>query len=405
MGNNISATEIAYFNMDSDEEFGENYIETLDNVTVFQDEIKKNLKCAGFLGDMNNTEEIVDFICVCCEKELLDDFDNPNDKSRSVKLNKKTLTRWFVNNNIPEINTVSREIMFKLCFALKMNEEATKSFLNKGCLERSFNFKNIKEAVYYFCLKNGINFETAKKIISKVEKSNMVQNPDADNETIAIAQQIKKIQNEKELIDYLICNKCGFINSNSTAYNLINNELLPECMSLATKELKFLNAQTSQQYKTEEIDNIDKLLSVIYGYDARATVDKEKVYKHSISDKTSSKFPKLIKENFPQREQFKNISKCQASDSVVKKALIMLSFYEFFTKAYLDNNESMNSDLCDEFIDEMNATLELCGYVQLYFRNPYDWMIGHCAKYACDGGNPVYRLRDLIDSFYLRYQA
>ena len=50
MSNNISATELAGFNTESDESFAENYIESLDCVTVFRDEIKKNLPAAGFTG-------------------------------------------------------------------------------------------------------------------------------------------------------------------------------------------------------------------------------------------------------------------------------------------------------------------------------------------------------------------
>ena len=63
----------------------------------------------------------------------------------------------------------------------------------------------------------------------------------------------------------------------------------------------------------------------------------------------------------------------------------------------------MNSDLIDEFKTEMNGILEKCGYVQLYWRNPYDWMIGYCIQFAGDGGNPIYRLRDIISDMYLKY--
>ena len=208
------------------------------------------------------------------------------------------------------------------------------------------------------------------------------------------------------MIEYLVENKSGFTLSNNTAYKKIDEELLPACMKYATMEQQFLTACDSgeaDEEKAEKITNVDQLLSVIYGYDARATYEKENVYKYSISDKTASKFPRLIKENFPQRQQFENISKRKASTGVVRKTLIMLYFYEFFTQAYFDNPNSMSLDLFDEFIDEMNTMLEMCGYVQLYWRNPFDWMIGYCAQEAAEGGNPVYRLRDIITNLYLKY--
>lgn len=409
MSNIISATELAGFNTGCDETFADNYIESLDCVTVFRDEIKKNLPASGFTGDPTNTTDIINFVCDCCEKTFPGVFDDPNDKSRTVKFNRSTLSRWLRNDDVPVSNIVSREIMYKLCFALGMDEIATEKFFYKGCLERPFNFKNIRESVYYFCLRYRKSYSEASRILDKIECAAVIGNPDADSLTAVIANRVKGIQSEDELISYLIENRSGFTHHNNSAYQLIEEELLPSCRDLATQELERITAQIEVERgetKTEQIKKIDQLLSVIYGYDARATFEKEKIFKRSISDKTASKFPRLIKENFPQREQFQQITKREASTSVVRKALIMLKFYEFFTQAYLDNPTSLdyNPDIWYEFVDEMNTVLEMCGYVQLYWRNPFDWMIGHCAQEATEGGKPVDRLRDLIDTFYLSQQ-
>ena len=406
MDKDISATELAFFETDVEEAFAEDYIETLDCVTVFRDEIKKNLAAIGFAGNMENTADIIDFVCNCCKNAFPKEFDDPNDKSRKVKFNRKTLSRWLDNDDVPVSNMDSREIMYKLCFALNMDENATRNFFYKGCLERPFNYKNIRESVYYFCLKHHIGYAQAMRILEKIETAPAAENADADSVTSVIANKVQKLQNEAELIEYLVENKSGFTLSNNTAYKKIDEELLPACMKYATMEQQFLTACDSgeaDEEKAEKITNVDQLLSVIYGYDARATYEKENVYKYSISDKTASKFPRLIKENFPQRQQFENISKRKASTGVVRKTLIMLYFYEFFTQAYFDNPNSMSLDLFDEFIDEMNTMLEMCGYVQLYWRNPFDWMIGYCAQEAAEGGNPVYRLRDIITNLYLKY--
>lgn len=409
MSNNLSATELAVFNTNSDESFADEYIESLDCVTVFRDEIKKNLVAAGYSGDMDNTNDIIRFVCECCEQKFPGIFNDPNDKSRTVKFNSATLSRWLGTDDVPSSNIVSREIMYKLCFALNMDETATQNFFYKGCLERPFNYKSVREAVYYFCLKHRKNYAQAMSILEKIESAPEIKNPDADNLTSVIADRIRNVQNEEDLIAYLIENRSGFEHHNSAAYRLIEEELLPSCMDLATKELKRItlyNNGDQGETKFEQVDKVDKLLSVIYGYDARATFQKEKLFKHSISDKTHSKFPRIIKENFPQREQFQQISKHEASNGVVRKALIMLKFYEFFTDAYLAGCPDLSSDLdiWQEFVDEINTTLEMCGYVQLYWRNPFDWMIGHCAQEATAGGNPVDRLRNLIDTFYLSYQ-
>lgn len=424
MSDNMSATELAFratYDYE-DESFAEDYIESLDCVTVFRDEIKKNLPAAGFSGDMENNHDIIDFVCECCERAFPGVFNDPNDKSRTVKFNRTTLSRWLESDDVPMSNIASREIMYKLCFALDMDEVATKNFFFKGCLERPFNFKDIRESVYYFCLKHRKSYAEAMAILEKIESAPATKNPDADNLTSVIANRIQNIQNEEDLIAYLIENRSGFEHHNSTAHRLIEEELLPTCMRLATEELNQAFDELDED-NAKQVDSIDKLLAVIYGYNARKTYrvkDKstgkkktERWFKYSISHKTASKFPRLIKENFPQREQFQQISKHEASTGVIRKALILLKFYEFFTGAYLaesleDDPKTLPDHLPEEFVLEMNATLEQCGYVQLYWRNPFDWMIGHCARFIHNSDleveNPVDRLRDLISTFYLDHQ-
>ena len=103
----LGATKFAEFNLYSDDAFAKDYIESLDCVTVFQDEIKKNLPAAGFSGDMENTNEIIDFVCECCERTFPGVFNDPNDKSRTVKFNRVTLSRWLGTDDVPISNTLS----------------------------------------------------------------------------------------------------------------------------------------------------------------------------------------------------------------------------------------------------------------------------------------------------------
>jgi hypothetical protein len=177
------------------------------------------------------------------------------------------------------------------------------------------------------------------------------------------------------------------------------------CKLVAPKEYAILHPD-------EKISagNVDELLRIIYGYGARAEENDQKVHKQSIS---KSNFPDLIKRNWPQREQFQQIlDKKTASYDTIRRALIMLGFYDFFANAMVKQKEAeqkkrktgtkitvpiVAEGLFDEFETEMNTILSECGYVQLYWRNPFDWMIGYCAQ-AID---PLGQLRDLIDEYYL----
>ena len=193
---------------------------------------------------------------------------------------------------------------------------------------------------------------------------------------------------ENDLIKYLVNNRSGFTVQSQTATSKIK-ELIEECKALAKKEYNLLhNGDIS-------VENVDELLAVITGYYARETVNGEKVYKQSIS---KSKLPELIRKNFPQREQFKQIEEGKASFDTIRKALIMLKFYSFFADALIHKAEGLENGLFYEFVDETNELLAECGYVQLYWRNPYDWLFGYCAYGAT---NPLDEFKNVIDVFYL----
>lgn len=358
------------------------YISNLDYITVFKDACLKKIKSLGYDFDYSNNDGISEFILKCFA-------------DKSIDIKEKTIKRWISKTeDTPENTYNDRETVYKICFALSMDEKETEELFVKGYLERAFNFKAISEAVYYFCLKNNLSYQVAQEIITEIENKERVVNPDAECMSVVIANSIDAIKTGEELVDYIVKNKDGFARQNSTAIEKIN-DLIPKCYEIATAEVQYFNNSE------KAIKNEDELLEVIYGYAARAMQNGENLFKRSISDKTASKFPLLIKRNFPQREQLKNISKGNASNDVIRKALIMLNFYYFFAEAQFGNGEKekkvFENSFFDEFVDEMNAILELCGYVQLYWRNPFDWLIGYCAE----SSNPVDRLRDIIDELYL----
>ena len=112
----------------------------------------------------------------------------------------------------------------------------------------------------------------------------------------------------------------------------------------------------------------------------------------------------MIKHNWPQSKQFSDILNRKAKYDAIRRALIILTFYDFMANAlihkeelHIKDNHIWEYNLFDEFVNEMNGVLDQCGYAQLYWRNPFDWIIGYCAKSL----NPLGTLRDLIDEYYL----
>ena len=359
------------------------YIEKLDNFNTFREYIYIYAKRNGFAGDESDVDSLAKFVV------------NLSVKANAI-LELPTMRNWLKKTR-PSGNEDGREKVYRLCFAFGMNATQTKEFFLKAYLERPFNYKEINEAVYFFCMNNGKGYADAVRIIAMVkdaiEKSktdNSYENPDAVSVTEQIGNDIYEMTTEEDVIKYLVENSPGFGEKNKSAKAKIQ-KFFEECKELAEKEYQFF-------YEDKiTVKNIDELLNRITGYAARETENGEKVYKKSISSR-ESKLPTLVKRNFPQREQFKQIEKGDPSSDVVRKFLILLNFYHFYADAFVKDKKALENGMYYEFIDDINGTLAECGYVQLYLRNPYDWIFLYCAALA---KNPIDEFRSIIREFYL----
>lgn len=371
----LAEDTFAEFEFDYGDVPGKEYIESLNTVTTFYDYTYTYAQTSGFNEDKSNSDALAKFIVKLGEE-------------RNAPLSSLNTVKNWLKKSPPAANQAGRENVYTLCFAFGLNAKETKEFFLKAYLERPFNYKNIHEAAYFFCMNNGLSYAEAQRMIEKIESAPEVENDDAEQVTEQIGYDISLINTEDDLVKYLIHNRSGFTVQSQTATNKIK-ELIEECKGLAKKEYKLLhNGDIS-------VENVDELLTVITGYYARETVNGEKLYKQSIS---KSKLPELIRKNFPQREQFKQIEDGKASFDTIRKALIILKFYSFFADALIHKAEDLENGLFYEFVDETNELLAECGYVQLYWRNPYDWLFGYCAYGAT---NPLDEFKNVIDIFYL----
>lgn len=353
-------TEFAYgqifsYNFDSLETEipGKEYVEAFNHTNIFKVklvEIVKDFEKAPHPFTGTSDDELLEYLVKCCE----------------TVIDKKTLKRW-LEGQVPNGEERSRENVYKLCFALGFNETTTAEFFFKGYLERPFNFKKVNECVYYYCLKNGISYEEAQRIIAEAEKKSSKNAQPEYGNTIAIGNVISQIDTQGDLVSYLVENNITAMQTNVSGRNKVE-ELKEKCL------------------ESIESKSVDNLLNEIYGFDARSKDFKEE------KDITirESRFPKQIKTNFPQRQQLENIRNGKGSNDSIRKAILMLEFFYYFKKTGSASDP-------DEFVDELNTILIDCGYEELYWRNPYDWMIG----YSAYSPNPLDELKNLIDEFYL----
>lgn len=366
-------------------------IDKFNDCTLFLEGILLRIETLGYRGETYDvgkadTKEVLDFLCSLYQEE-------------QIEVSRPALRNWLVKN---PPGSGSRELVYKLCFALKMDGEETEKFFLKNYLNRPFNYKNTHEAVYFWCMQNGRKYQEAVKIIEKIESTSEKNVPPLEMCTEQVGRKVKDICDEQELIEFL--SKCRFGQEQQymTATNKIN-ELLEKCYPLATEEVKvfsqfYLELQPRFFQKNgdvKEINTEELLLEVIYG----DVSDKGQL----TSRVAQSRFPKLICKNFPKRQLFSNIQKHEASEDVIRKALIILVFYEFYATALLNAEKNASGDAMDfgeeyeDFKVELDDILLECGYVQMYVRNPFDFFIVYCAK-TC---NPLDTFRTLIAEYQM----
>ena len=391
----------------------EQQMQELSELYRFEKGVIDRICYLGYKGSVNDIESIVEFVMQKC-------------KEHKVDLSRQTVKNWFddINpkvledkkNGPPTDSEQSRPNVYKLCFALEMTEEETEKFFLKNYMCMPFNYKNTLEVVFYFCFHTHRSYETAVELLKKVKVDELEDNTASCKklgETRALGIVLSDILTEEDFINYVKAHKYNKKAQYYTATRMILGErdakgdlvcskdgvfidegLLSKCKKIAAEENK-LRGFTAN---IETIRGIDPLLNVIYGYDKRA-LDLDK--KPGLSKKSA--FPKLIKKNFPHRLHFSQIEKKTATADIYKKVLTILCFYEFYgklTNKELNNGKEESINLChqaDSFEIYLDEMLEQCGFVQIYYQNPFDWLIMYCASTP----NPLKTFRALIKKYYL----
>lgn len=326
-----------------DFEWGIEFLRTLDEREIFKEKLAECMVAAGYQGDIRDQTATVAFLKKCC-------------KSAGVSILTQNLRNW-VHSGTVNTDQRGRTNIYKLCFALKMTATETMMFFYKALFTRPFNFKDLHEAVCFFCLNTHRSYQDVERLVDKIQQIPRIETAGSITHTEMIGKSIALCTTEDELIDYWIQNSAGYTQYRQTATEEVKSLLL-RCY------------HTAESYYGWKYNNPDELLGALFGFNARAVKSGKRIYGKAISE---SDLPPAVKRNFPQRQQIENILDNSASDDVLRKALIALSFFEF----YASNPDAE----FDEFIDLLNERLEKCGYVRFYFKNPYDWMFAHCATF------------------------
>jgi len=182
----------------------------------------------GYDGNINNIDNKVKFI-----KTIF--------KEAHMK-NPRNMKKWY-----SEHKRIEKDTAYQLCFAFHLSIDETKDFFRRVCLLCCFDLHNIDEIIYYYCMKHDLTYQDALDIIHQSPKDNKGK---IDSHevlyTSTIADEINRIHNTQELLNFFHHNIEQLSYNNATAYRNIKEiwNMIKSQDGLAYKE-----RQSSDQFE------------------------------------------------------------------------------------------------------------------------------------------------------------
>lgn len=350
-----------------------------DETELFREKLFDRMYMRGHTSGQGDEKAAVHFLQRCCQNHGV------------TCLSRQTLGSWVTKGKVAHTSNGRRNV-YRLCFALNMNADETREFFLKAYLDRPFNCKDLFETVCFFCLNNHLPYPEVERLCETLASAPKKKSRTVPESTVWIESAIRTITTEQELIDFWTAESAAFGNKGVTARTEIQ-ALLQKCYAFAEE-------RSAYDGRKRKVRTPDALLREIYAYSARAVEKGVKEY----SDQTfaNSSLPELIKRNFPQRQQLQNIIDGKATDESLRKALVVLNFFAFFAEDELKMRDSFHygkpsEEPFEDFQFNMDELLEKCGYVKMYWRNPFDLMFGYCATMDA----PLEELQKIIAEYVI----
>lgn len=394
-----------------------------DPIQPFYVPLTEILKDRGYTGDDHDVSARAFFLHNMYEKA-------------QIHIDEKTLKNWFCEDS-PKFKTFTRRKMHELCFVLEFNYDQARDFFDRIYLCRSFNCRNIREAVYCFCFSKGKNYTQASSLLEQAEK--ILE--DAHNHskasapirfTNAMEEDIIQLYSDREFLNYVADNSESFCEYNRTMMQELNVLIN---MIKGTKQddaLINLHRKTGTNLSDSEYEKLQGLVVREY-FLYHDILDLKRDFKgrrlsstdfmlfqildirmseHYNPETPGQSFAKnarlheLAKRNFPSKHTFSNIlkktektsQKTATSFDGVRKLFILLHFYVYFvSEKVMKDRAHIPPATYGGYVDDANDQLTICNYNPLSERNPYDLLFLESAK----TDQPLDTFREIIsDAVY-----
>ena len=268
----------------------------------------------------------------------------------------KAVQNW-VRGTTPGIT--NRANNYDLCYALEMDFQQTAVFFQKHFLTQPFNCKSRIDAVYLYCLYHNRPYRAVCDMLEISEKFPLQEQ--AHTSTSQIYSAILSIDDDEAFLKYTFAHCYSSEQQYQLARSLINREI--------TEVKEYI-----KRYRSKDILSENRLNSM--------TVTELLGYNYQLdgSSKAQHKLPKRFNESLPNDVTLGRIINGESvSYELLRKTLMLLRFYNFYSAAENDDPNVIAQNLMD-FYEELDSTLISCGFAQLYVRHPFDCLLLYCAN-------------------------
>ena len=320
---------------------GINLAISIEKMPLFKKGLAERLAELGYLCTADDTEFML--------SEIRDRYNRLLEKSCP-----RTVLEW-IRGTTP--GTTNRLNNYDLCYALEMDYKKTTVFFQKHFLTIPFILRNRTDAIFFYCLYHNRPYSVAKKMLKDSEV--FVQQDTVDTATSEIKNKIREIDDDVQFLHYLSEHCYGNKQQFRLAKSLIGNEI---------ENIKNFIMKDS----VDDISSPERL--------NRMTIFTLLGYKYDGKQVNKAILPKRFTESLPNDVTLgKIINDENVSYELLRKTLMLLRFYNFYHDADNSDRNAICENLMD-FKDELNNTLNECGFAQIYMLHPFDCLLMYCAN-------------------------
>ena len=269
-----------------------------------------------------------------------------------------------------------RDTMFRIGFALHMDNFRMSEFLTNTLAEQSYNYRNAHEIIYHFCQSNPAlnNYKIALRLINEYEKMCADAEQNGEIKASPVARELyseyatknmtEVVKTTHQLFSFLLQNRKQFCGYSVTAHDNFMR-LYEEAISLSLEEMEDLGIRNT--------NSPEALAKVIFNCVPRVDRDSSggEVFDFcKINDKTCLLYEGIMQSPLLSDRMRKIID---GKAPVEKKDIVLLSFYNYCRN--IENDSKKPKFNFETFREETNAMLNECGMSGLYALNKFDNLV------------------------------